>query len=243
MKPRRIFSAARLSLPFASALVALFSAHSAQGQTTRYWDGNDGAANFGSASGTWAAPTTGTATAGWSSSSAGTTVVLANSVTTLINDPLNFGTDTTSRGLGTGTITVSGTVNAASLRFGSQTTGNITLSGGTINLAAVTTIHIGAGSTTVHTISSAITGAGTSLTKTGNSLTLSGANTHVGSTIISSGTLTLGTTGALGTTPGVSGTSGVTIGGAAAATLSSATTGITIAAPITSANTGINSTI
>ncbi len=243
MKPRRILSAARLSLPFASALFALFSAHSAEGQTTRYWDGNDSAANFGSASGTWAAPTTGTATAGWSASSAGTAVVLANSITTLINDPLNFGRDTTGTGLGSGTITVSGTVNAASLRFGSLTTGNITLSGGTINLGAVSTIHVGAGSTTVHTISSAITGAGTSLTKTGNSLTLSGANTYVGSTIISSGTLTLGSTGALGTTPGVTGTSGVTIGGAATATLSSATTGITIAAPITSANTGINSTI
>jgi hypothetical protein len=126
MKPRRILSAARLSLPFAAALVALFSAHSAQGQTTRFWDGNDSVANFGSASGTWAAPTTGTATAGWSASSAGTAVVLGNSVTTLINDPLNFGRDTSGTGLGGGTITVSGTVNAASLRFGSLTTGNIT---------------------------------------------------------------------------------------------------------------------
>ena len=77
MKPRRIFSAARLSLPFASALVALFTAHSAKGQTTRYWDGNNKTANFGSASGTWAAPTTGTATAGWSASAAGATLASA----------------------------------------------------------------------------------------------------------------------------------------------------------------------
>lgn len=243
MKPRRIFSAARLSLPFACALVALFNAHSAKGQTTRYWDGNNSTANFGSASGTWAVPTPGTATNGWSASAAGTAVVLGNSITTLITDPLNFGTDTTSRGLGTGTITVSGTVDAASLRFGSQTTGNITLSGGTINLGAVTTIHVGAGSTTVHTISSNITGAGTSLTKTGNSLVLSGANSYTGSTLIPTGTLTLGSTGALGTNPGVAGTSAITIGGTSAATLSSATTGITIAAPITTANTGVNSTI
>lgn len=243
MKPRRIFSAARLSLPLASALVAFFSAHSAKAQTTRYWDGNNSTANFGSASGTWAAPTVGTATAGWSTSAAGTNVVLGNSITTLITDPLNFGTDTTNRGLGSGTITVSGTVDAASLRFGSQTTGNITLSGGTINLAAVTSIHVGAGSTTVHTISSSITGAGTSLTKTGNFLTLSGANSYTGSTIISSGTLNLGSTGALGTNPGVAGTSGITIGGASAATLASATTGITIDAPITTANTGVNSSI
>ncbi len=243
MKPRRIFSAARLSLPFACALVALFTARSAKAQTTRYWDGNDSAANFGSASGTWAAPTTGTATAGWSTSAGGTAVVLGNSITTLINDPLNFGRDTTGTGLGGGTITVSGTVNAASLRFGSQTTGNITLSGGTINLGAVSSIHVGAGSTTVHTISSSITGAGTSLTKTGNTLTLSGANSYTGSTILNSGTLNLGSTGALGSNPGVAGTSGITIGGAAAATLQSSLTGITIAAPITTANTGINSTI
>lgn len=243
MKPRRIFSAARLSLPLASALVALFSAHSAKAQTTRYWDGNNSTANFGSASGTWAAPTSGTATAGWSGSAAGTAVVLGNSITTLVTDPLNFGTDTTGRGLGGGTITVSGTVAAASLRFGSQTTGNITLSGGTINLAAVTTIHVGAGSTTVHTISSNITGAATSLTKTGNSLTISGSNSYTGSTLIPTGTLTLGSTGALGSNPGVAGTSGITIGGTSAATLSSATTGITIAAPITTANSGVNSSI
>lgn len=243
MKPRRIFSAARLSLPFACALVALFNAHSAKAQTTRYWDGNNSTANFGSASGTWAAPTSGTATAGWSTSAAGTAVVLGNSITTLINDPLNFGRDTTGTGLGGGTITVSGTVDAASLRFGSQTTGNITLSGGTINLAAVTSIHVGAGGTTVQTISSSITGAGTSLTKTGNSLNLSGANSYTGSTIIPTGNLILGSTGALGSNPGVAGSSGVTIGGASAATLSSTLTGITIAAPITTANTGINSSI
>lgn len=58
MKPNRknLFLAASISLAL--------SAPAAFAQTTRYWDGNDNAANFGSASGTWAAPTTGTATAG-----------------------------------------------------------------------------------------------------------------------------------------------------------------------------------
>ncbi len=236
MKPRLLASAC-LSFPLASAIAALLAGQSAQGQTTRYWDGNNGTTNFGSASGIWAAPTLGTATSGWTTSGTGATVVNGTSITTDILDPLNFGRDTTGTGLGGGTITVSGTVDAASLRFGSQTTSSVTLSGGTINLAAVTSIHVGAGGTTNHNISSSITGAGTSLTKTGSTLTLSGANSYTGSTIISSGTLILSNLSALGST------TGVTIGGASAATLSSSLSGITITAPITTANTGITSTI
>jgi fibronectin-binding autotransporter adhesin len=235
----RLLSATRLSFPLATAIAALLGGQSAQAQTTRYWDQNGATSGFGSATGTWTDPTV----SRWSNGTGANagTATPGVSITTLINDPLHFGTDTVA--LGTGTITVSGTVNAASLRFGSATTGNVILSGGNINLAAATSIHVGAGGTTVHTISSNITGAGTSLTKTGNSLILSGANSYAGSTIISSGTLTLGSTGALGSNPGVNGTSGVTIGGTSAAILASSLDGITIAAPITTANTGINSTI
>jgi autotransporter-associated beta strand protein len=82
------------------------------------------------------------------------------------------------------------------------------------------------------------------LTKAGNQgLTITGTNTYTGATNISAGSLTLGSTGALGTTPGLNGTSGITIGGTSAATLSTSTDGITISAPITTANTGVNSTI
>ncbi len=230
MKPS-ILSIAGISFPLASAIAALLTAQSAQA-ITYYWDNNVAAAGFGSAGGTWAGPTV----------SQWTTVVAGNvapgaSITTSTSDALHFGTDTATQGLGTGTITVSGTVNASSLRFGSQSTGSITLSGGTINLAAVTSIHVGAGGTTNHNISSSISGAGTSLTKTGNTLTLSGANSYTGTTIISSGNLILSNLSALGST------TGVTIGGAASASLSSTLTGIIITAPITTASTGINSTI
>ena len=231
MKPRH-FMSTRPSVPIASVIAALFASQSGHAQTTRYWDNNGNVTGFGSAGGTWTDPTV----SQWTTSNVGTAIPGA-SITTLINDPLNFGTDSAGGGLGGGTITVSGTVNAASLRFGSQTTSNVTLTGGTVNLGAVTTIHVGAGGTTNHNIDSSISGAGTSLTKTGNIITLSGANSYTGSTIISTGTLILNNVSALGST------TGVTIGGAAAATLSSSLSGITITAPITTANTGITSTI
>lgn len=233
MKPRSL-SVLRLSLPLAAALAALFSAQSTQA-ITYYWDQNGTTAGFGTGAGTWAAPTV----SRWSTSSVGTATPGA-SITTTTSDPLHFGTDNASNGFGGGTITVTGTVNAASLRFGSQTTSNVILSGGTINLAATTTIHVGAGSTTVHTISSAITGASTSLTKTGNHLQLSGANTYTGSTILPTGVLSLSGANPLGTIAGTNGTSEISI--SAGATLSSSTGGTnpstTIVAPITLSGTG-----
>ncbi len=163
---------------------ALITAPLAMAQGPYYWD-NNAVGGFGNAGGTWSA-----AASLWSTSSTG---VGAAPGTILPNtsDVVHFGTDTATFGLGGGTISV-GTVNAASLRFGSQTTSNVILSGGTITLAAVSSIHVGAGGTTVHTISSSIAGAGTSLTKTGNHLLLSGNNSYSGSTNISSGTLSLG---------------------------------------------------
>jgi fibronectin-binding autotransporter adhesin len=157
---------------------------SASAQATYYWDGNNDTSGFGTASGTWADPTAGTLTSGWSASSGGTNVVDGNSITTTTNDSLNFGTGTTSFGLGAGTINVSGTVNAGSIAFGSQS-GSITLAGGTINLAAAGTITVGPNTT----IDSVISGAGTSLTKVGgNVLTLTGLNTYTGATRIGSST-------------------------------------------------------
>ena len=231
MKTRH-FVSTHPSVPIASAIAALLASQSAHSQTTRYWDNNGNVTGFGTAGGTWEDPTV----SQWTTSNVGTAIPGA-SITTLINDPLHFGTDSAGNGLGGGTITVSGTVNAASLRFGSQTTSNVTLSGGTINLGAVTSIHVGAGGTTNHNIASSISGAGTSLTKTGNTLTLSGANSYTGTTIISTGTLILNNLSALGST------SGITIGGASTAALSSSLTGITVTAPITTANTGVTSTI
>jgi fibronectin-binding autotransporter adhesin len=165
----------------ASSLLAISSAHAAG---PYYWDGNNDTSGFGTAGGTWADPTAGTLTSGWSTDSTGATAVDGNSVSTGTADSLNFGLNTTGNGLAAGTISVSGTVNAGSITFGNQN-GAITLSGGTINLTAAGTITVGVNTT----ISSVISGAGTSFTKVGNSLlTLTGLNTYTGATFIGSST-------------------------------------------------------
>lgn len=185
MKPKH--SLRSLLLVASSSLLAISSAHA-----QLYWDGNDDSAGFGTATGTWAVPTTGTTTSGWSSSGTGVTVVNGNSVTTATSDAVNFGNGAT--GLGAGTITVDGTVASGNMTFASGS-GAIELSGGTINLAAATSITV---NNTTNTISSAITGAGTSLTKTGTGrLILSGTSTtRTGGTSITGGNLTVAGTSA-----------------------------------------------
>ena len=113
-----------------------------------YWD-NDAAAGFGTAGGTWAAPTLNL----WSLDPTGTDAPEA-SVTTGTSDALHFGT--ASAGLAEGTITVSGAVSANSLTYGSAS-GAITLSGGTSLTLGGTTPTITVNNTS-NTISSAIKG-------------------------------------------------------------------------------------
>jgi autotransporter-associated beta strand protein len=184
--PSRFRSARAAAL--ALALLAFGSAAHAQ----LYWDNNGGTAGFGTATGTWAAPTTNNSTQGWSTDATGATLP-SSTTTTSTSDALNFGTG--SAGLAAGTITVSGTVNANSLTFGSAS-GNITLSGGTITLGGTTP------TITVNNTSDAITSvlAGTAgLTKNGTgTLTLSGTNTYTGGTTVNAGTLSLATAGANG---------------------------------------------
>ena len=167
-------------------LVALSLCAPCAHAATYYWDANDATAGFGTAGGTWAAPTTNNSTQGWSTSSAGTSS-LSGTTNTTTSDALNFGTG--SAGLAAGTITLSGTVSANSLTFGSQS-GAIVLSGGTISLGGTTpTITV---NNAADTISSAITGSA-GLTKNGTgTLTLSGNNTYTGTTAINAGTLTVG---------------------------------------------------
>ena len=76
---------------------------------TYYWDNNDATNGFGTASGTWAAPTTNDSTQGWSTSTTGT-VALSGTTTTTTADTVFFGYGT--NGLGAGTVTISGTVGA-----------------------------------------------------------------------------------------------------------------------------------
>ena len=149
----------------AAAMIAVFSGPAAFAGVY-YWDNDGSAAGFGTAAGTWAAPTTGSATQGWSLDTAGTTLPV--DYTTLTTDTINFGNGAT--GLAAGTITVSGTVGSGSMTFASGS-GAIVLSGGTINLAAATTITVDNSS---DTISSTLSGVGSSLTKAGTgTLTLS----------------------------------------------------------------------
>ena len=153
----------------------------ANAATTYYWDTNGTTPGFGTASGTWAAPTLSL----WSTSTNGTGTPGA-SITTTTSDSTNFGNGAT--GLGAGTITVSGTVSSGSMTFASGS-GAITLSGGTITTAAAETITV---NNATDEIDSAIGGAGTSLTKAGTGvLVLGGVNTYAGQTIVNSGTLAI----------------------------------------------------
>ena len=161
---------------------ALLSALSLPAQAeTYYFDNNAATAGFGSAGGTWVAPTPGP-TPGWSTNSTGSTS--PGSVSTTTGDALNFGSGT--NGLGGGTITISGTVDSGAMTF-APASGAITLSTGTINLGPAVTITV---SNAADTISAVLAGAATSVTKSGTgTLTLSGVNTFAGQLNIENGTV------------------------------------------------------
>ena len=150
---------------------------------TYYWDNNGATAGFGTASGVWGETTSG-GTQGWSTDATGATVpeeISTNSVDTLF-----FGTSTSGRGLGTGTITVSDTVDCADITFGSQS-GNITLNGGEIQMFNNRTITVG-GTGKTHTIRSVLSGTGNRTIAGGSTLSLTGANTFSGPLVIGDNT-------------------------------------------------------
>jgi autotransporter-associated beta strand protein len=169
-------------LLLASATLAVVNSAPAQ----LYWDTDGSTAGFGTASGIWGTDNF------WNDDSTGGAGTFTTATT--LTDALNFGTD--SDGLATGTISLSGTVDSGNINFGAAS-GAITLSGGTINFAAASTITV---NNTTNTISSTLTGAGTSLTKAGDgTLVLSAANSYSGQTLITAGTLRLSGAGTLGT--------------------------------------------
>ena len=129
--PPRLISRITLGAAFLLALQAMPSLHAA----TYYWDTNNSTAGFGTAGGTWAAPTTNNSTQGWSTNSAGT-ASLSGTTTTTSADNLYFGT--ASSPLSAGTVTVSGTVSANQIYIYSP----ITLTGGTITKAFNTSYYI-----------------------------------------------------------------------------------------------------
>jgi len=111
-----------------SIAALLLSATSAQA-ATYYWDEDQATAGFGTAAGTWEAPTANK----WSSDAAGA-ILAVESYTTVNGDSLYFGTDTVA--LGSGTIAVTGTVTATQLLFG-KASGAITIDDGTIPLPTI----------------------------------------------------------------------------------------------------------
>lgn len=179
-----------------TALPAAFFVHFAASSAFAvpyYWDNDGATAGFGTATGTWTAPTTGNGTQGWSTDATGSTLPI--DVTTTTSDTLNFGVSGTA--LAAGTITVSGTVDANKLVFAAATSGPFTLSGGTIALGgtspsitnfrggqiiesaltlnANTTIATNTSGTAI-TLNGAI-GGSADLTFATNSVNLAGANT------------------------------------------------------------------
>jgi fibronectin-binding autotransporter adhesin len=161
-----------------------------------YWDTNGSTSGFGTASGTWGGSDF------FSTSSTG--VVATTSVTTTILDDLNFGQGST-LGLATGTISVNSAQEIRSLTYGAQS-GAITLTGGTITLAATATITTNQG-TNINTIESVLAGASTGLTKAGvasSTLALTAANTYTGVTSVTLGTLAVrGADGSIGSSSAV----------------------------------------
>lgn len=109
----------------ATLVTALLISGSPVSAGLQYWDNNGTTVGFGTAGGTWGTD------AFWNSDSTGGAGTFTAASTTA--DDMYFGFD--ANGLATGTINVAGTVDAANLFFG-KTSGNLTLSGGTINLGA-----------------------------------------------------------------------------------------------------------
>jgi fibronectin-binding autotransporter adhesin len=187
---------ARITLALTAGCFAL---HSVAQAATYYWDNNTTTAGFGTAGSTWSSAGSTLWNNDLLGGSVGAPNTLGTSITTTTSDALNFGT--ASAGLSAGTITVSGTVSANSLTFGSAS-GAILLSGGTINLGGTTpTITV---NNTTNTISSGITGSA-GLTKAGTgALRIQVGSDYTGATTINGGKLQINnTSGSVNWTPGL----------------------------------------
>lgn len=119
---------------------------------------------------------------------------------------------------GSGTLgSTSGTLNVSggTLNLGTttQTTGAATISGGTIQNGTLTSTSYTATNAGSATVSAILAGSGSLSMSGAGTLTLSGANTYVGGTILSSGTLGLGSSSVGTVTSGPIGTGTLTLTG------------------------------
>ena len=183
----RLISGARL-MPVAAiagwmALLTQFAAPSAFAAGPYYWDNNGTTAGFGTAGGTWAAPTV----SQWSIDSTGVAAPGASVTTATTDTSENFGTATL--GLGAGAVTVSGAVSSGPIVFGAAS-GIITIitntSGSSITLPAAATITV---NNTKDTISAPLAGAATSLTLGGGNLVISNTTLPASTYSIASGAI------------------------------------------------------
>jgi autotransporter-associated beta strand protein len=163
-------------LPLLVALAALLCAPTARAaNATYFWDTDGATAGFGTASGTWGTDTN------WSTDSTGGTAPAVS--LTDSTDRANFGSSTA--GLAAGTVTVTGTQNISTMTFGAPS-GDITLSGGTIALAAASAgvPNINVLNSGTNTISSVISGTALTVASSGitapGKLLLTGSNTFTG---------------------------------------------------------------
>jgi hypothetical protein len=171
------------SLPIGLGLLAAGCAVPSAQAVTYYWDENGDTAGYGTAgnSGTNWSSTTSLFTTSATGVSAPTGTQATNT-----SDQATFGADTATNGLGGGTVNVSGTVDVGTIRLGRGTgQGAVTLSGGTINFAATGTI---VGASSILTINSALTGAGTTLNLTANN---GAGGSNLGGGYTGGGTLTI----------------------------------------------------
>lgn len=160
----------------------LFASSNTNAATSYYWD-PDGAdiVGFGTASGTWGTDDF------WGTDATGSGVTSNPTMTNA--DDIHFGTD--ALGLAAGTIVGPATAQEfLNMTFGSAS-GNITLSGGFLNLDQITgsriTIH-----NTANTVSTVLQGTDGKLIKSGSgSLTLSAKQAYTGETVVDEGTLIL----------------------------------------------------
>lgn len=169
---------------FLPAALLTFAIAAQPGEAATYYFDNDSASpGFGTAGGTWAAPTSGPIP-GWSTDSTGAST--PGSVTTTLSDWLNFGSE--AAGLGAGTITLEGALSASNMTFAAGS-GHITLTGGSLALPATAVISV---NNSADTIASPLAGAATSLAKEGpGTLLLSGPNAVAGAVAINRGELQL----------------------------------------------------